>query len=253
MNLRPWIIEITTTCLVFSVISYGLGLAVKKEKMWSQTAAGFLFLGFGGITLALLLRGMSGDWTPWANPYGSYLLLSWMILLACWGGTRQMRTVLPGIMAAMIGGFLLAYMQWLEDERGPWVPALGSYWFHIHGVLKIASQATLVSSFISGILHVASKRGIWPEAVVNTDQWALITYKTMAVGFILLTLSMAAGVVWAYETTESYLGLGRREDWILVAWGIYAVYFHWTVRRKCGFNEAVWPAMMGFCCLAVSL
>jgi cytochrome c-type biogenesis protein CcsB len=64
-----------------------------------------------------------------------------------------------------------------------------------------------------------------------------LIYKSVLLGFILLTLGIFTGSVWAHYAWGSYWSWDPKETWSLITWLIYAVLLHgryvqgWRGRR----------------------
>lgn len=82
-----------------------------------------------------------------------------------------------------------------------------------------------------------------------------ISYRTIGLGFPLLTVGIIAGAVWANEAWGSYWSWDPKETWALIVWLVFAAYLHaritrgWQGRRpallaSAGF-VAVWVCYLG--------
>lgn len=82
-----------------------------------------------------------------------------------------------------------------------------------------------------------------------------LSYRTLGVGFPLLTIGILSGAVWANEAWGSYWSWDPKETWAFITWLIYAIYFHiritkgWTGQRPAviasiGF-VTVWVCYLG--------
>lgn len=57
----------------------------------------------------------------------------------------------------------------------------------------------------------------------SLDNWS---YRTIGIGFPLLTMGIISGAVWANEAWGSYWSWDPKETWALITWLIFAVYLH---------------------------
>jgi cytochrome c-type biogenesis protein CcsB len=51
-------------------------------------------------------------------------------------------------------------------------------------------------------------------------------YSIVAAGFVMLSLSIVLGAIWAEQAWGSYWSWDPKEVWALVTWIIYAIYLH---------------------------
>jgi cytochrome c-type biogenesis protein CcsB len=85
-----------------------------------------------------------------------------------------------------------------------------------------------------------------------------ISYRTIGIGFCLLTLGILSGAVWANETWGSYWSWDPKETWALITWLTFAVYLHMRFLRGWSGIKPAWIASIGFvliwvCYLGVNL
>ena len=86
----------------------------------------------------------------------------------------------------------------------------------------------------------------------NIDNWS---YRTISLGFPLLTIGIIAGAVWANEAWGSYWSWDPKETWALITWLVFAIYLHsrllkgWQGKQTailgtCGFF-VIWICYLG--------
>jgi len=56
-------------------------------------------------------------------------------------------------------------------------------------------------------------------------------YKIVVFGFVMLTLTIVIGAIWAEQAWGTYWSWDPKETWALITWIIYALYLH-LYRRK---------------------
>lgn len=59
--------------------------------------------------------------------------------------------------------------------------------------------------------------------LITLDNWS---YRTISLGFPLLTIGIIAGAVWANEAWGSYWSWDPKETWALITWLVFAAYLH---------------------------
>ena len=57
----------------------------------------------------------------------------------------------------------------------------------------------------------------------SLDSWS---YRTIGLGFPLLTMGIISGAVWANEAWGSYWSWDPKETWALITWLTFAIYLH---------------------------
>ena len=96
----------------------------------------------------------------------------------------------------------------------PLVPALKSNWLLMHVSVMIFSYFALMVGSLGVLVDFGN------EKISTTG------YKTIGTGYVLLTLGIIAGAVWANEAWGSYWSWDPKETWALVTWLVYATYLH---------------------------
>nr|YP_009927511.1 cytochrome c biogenesis protein [Viola ulleungdoensis]QFP99143.1 cytochrome c biogenesis protein [Viola ulleungdoensis] len=93
------------------------------------------------------------------------------------------------------------------------------------------------------------------QLIQQLDHWG---YRILSIGFILLTIGILSGAVWANEAWGSYWSWDPKETWAFITWTIFAIYFHTRTNKNFkGLNSAI-IASIGFviiwiCYLGVNL
>ncbi|MFM7547971.1 MAG: c-type cytochrome biogenesis protein CcsB [Cyanobacteriota bacterium] len=58
-----------------------------------------------------------------------------------------------------------------------------------------------------------------------------LSYRTITVGFLLLSVGLVSGAVWANEAWGSWWSWDPKETWALICWLVYAAYLHTRLIR----------------------
>lgn len=162
---------------------------------------------------------------PLSNYYESLIFFSWSISLFV--VFMKKRSSYPVITFAANGISLLimAYASLSPAiERGiqPLIPALQSNWLHIHVITCFLGYAAFVISFICGGLYFIGPARFVPSRE-NLDD---VNYRSIIIGFSMLTSGILTGAVWAHYAWGSYWSWDPKETWSLITWIIYALILH---------------------------
>ncbi|NKB75226.1 MAG: c-type cytochrome biogenesis protein CcsB, partial [Synechococcus sp. s2_metabat2_7] len=155
------------------------------------------------------------------------------------------------------------------QEASPLVPALRSSWLVMHvSVIMVSYAALLVGSLLSVAVLVTDRghalelrsssigSGGYRRAALATPLGSVgdtegpmssvelssvqftrnerldsLSYRTITVGFLLLTVGIISGAVWANEAWGSYWSWDPKETWALICWLVYAAYLHTRLSR----------------------
>ncbi len=117
---------------------------------------------------------------------------------------------------------------------------------------SLAASPFILAGLVGGIfvsllyLLLLWRRSEIERMLPNAEELDLITYRTIAVAFPLLTLMIAAGAYWANRTWGSYWSWDPKETWAAITWLVYAGYLHMRVTRGWRGRRAAYFAILGF-------
>lgn len=95
----------------------------------------------------------------------------------------------------------------------------------------------------------------YSQISINLDN---LSYRTLGLGFPLLTIGILSGAVWANEAWGSYWSWDPKETWAFITWLIYAIYLHTRITKGWQGTKPALIASIGFivvwiCYLGVNL
>lgn len=229
------ILGLTTLLDVALVLMFLLYLITKKEGAL-KAARTVLYATFGVHTAGLLVRWwesyrMGTPHVPLTNLYESLIFYAWCLLLI----QIVMRKSLPPLLSLCLSAvalFSMGYSSLWPSTIEPLVPALQSNWLHIHVLTCFIAYAAFAISFFCGIFYFVDSRFLPPKSTLEE-----INYRSVMVGFPMLSAGILTGAVWASFAWGSYWSWDPKETWSLITWIVYAIFLHtrfakgWTGKR----------------------
>ncbi len=108
--------------------------------------------------------------------------------------------------------------------------------------------AGLISGIFASLLYLMLywRRADLERLLPNAEALDRLTYRTICLGFPLLTLMIAAGAYWANRTWGSYWSWDPKETWAAITWLVYAGYLHMRITRGWRGRRAAYFAILGF-------
>jgi cytochrome c-type biogenesis protein CcsB len=108
------------------------------------------------------------------------------------------------------------------------------------------------------LTEIATLPTLSPQRLNLADILDNISYRTIGLGFPLLTIGIIAGAVWANEAWGSYWSWDPKETWALITWLLFAAYLHARITRGWQGRKPAILAASGFivvwvCYLGVNL
>ncbi len=215
------------------------------------------------LTAQLTLRWWDSGHFPISNLYESLCFLAWACTLTQLLVEQTWASPLVPAAATPMGLGCLAFASFALPDRlqeaSPLVPALRSSWLVMHvSVIMVSYAALLVGSLLSvavlftdrgqdlqlrsssigsGGYRQAKLAGEAGELRLSSvsigvsEQLDSLSYRTITVGFLLLSVGLVSGAVWANEAWGSWWSWDPKETWALICWLVYAAYLHSRLSR----------------------
>ena len=222
------------------VLSFG-GTVFHQKKL--QAISMYLFLaGFAAETAYLVIRGVIAHRLPLSNQFEFASAFSWAIgaLLVFIYYRMKVEWIGPAGIAATF--LILSYAALLPREITDLMPALRSYWFGFHIGSAALSYAAFMLAGGIGIRYILlSKKNADEDSMEQMDYFI---YRLIALGELLLTITIISGAIWAEEAWSAFWTWDPKEVWALITWIIYAVYLHLRINRHRRGTFLAWFAVI---------
>ena len=235
------------------------------------------------LTSQLVLRWWESGHFPISNLYESLCFLAWACTLTQLLVERSWPSPIVAAAVTPMGLGCIAFASFaLPDQlqtSAPLVPALRSSWLVMHvSVIMVSYAALLVGSLLSLAVLVTDRGealelrsssigsggfrqsvGVGNDGVLQlqsiqlstTEQLDSLSYRTITVGFLMLTVGIVSGAVWANEAWGSYWSWDPKETWALICWLVYAAYLHTRLSRGWQGRRPALVAVAGLVVIAV--
>ena len=227
-----------TTLFGISLCLYGAALLCQLAGTLGRKE-GVKKLAWGVFVLALLAhlgyfiwRGLVAQRLPLSSQFefscGFALGVSLVLLVA------RTRVNADWIAAAGMAAvtLLMVYASRQKMEINELMPALRSFWFNFHiGAAVFSYAAFLVAGCVSLRYVLQHRRGESADSF-RMKRLEYMSYRLVALGFLLLTAVIVIGAVWAEAAWSAYWTWDPKEVWALITWIIYAIYLHIRLRKQ---------------------
>jgi cytochrome c-type biogenesis protein CcsB len=92
----------------------------------------------------------------------------------------------------------------------------------------------------------------------SSEELDSLSYRTITVGFLLLSVGLVSGAVWANEAWGSWWSWDPKETWAFITWLVYAAYLHTRLvrgwqGRKPAFVASAGLVVLSICYIGVNL
>ena len=65
----------------------------------------------------------------------------------------------------------------------------------------------------------------------HSEELDTLSYRAILVGFVLLTLGLITGAIWANEAWGTWWSWDPKETWAFISWLFYAAYLHMRISK----------------------
>lgn len=243
---------------LISFLGYLLWAASQKKNMGVLSTV-LLVLGWLIHTVGLVIRWLETHETgygyvPLSNMYESLIFFSWTIVLIYLILEFKYQQKIIGVFVtplAFLAIAIISIIPSISPKITPLMPALQSNWLTIHVTTCFFGYAAFAVSFgISILFLIQDQKGgstkgkvRWLPSLRILDE---INYKSIVIGFPMLSLGIITGAAWANYAWGSYWSWDPKETWSLITWFIYAAFLHARITRDWRGRKAAILSIIGF-------
>jgi cytochrome c-type biogenesis protein CcsB len=210
------------------------------------------------LNLSLIVgRWIEADRAPFKSLFESLVFLSFTMGAVYLVMERLYRTRVFGTLAAVgsFGSLAYAVTKW-DAEIVKLPPALQSGWFIPHVVVYFIGYGALFFATAVAVVQLLASRYPFFRRLLEVKAGTVlsgkpldlerVSYDAIRFGFVLLTVGLLVGSVWAKSAWGDYWVWDPKENWSLVTWLVYGAHLH--LRRVKGWrgNKGAWLAIAGF-------
>jgi len=213
------------------------------------------------LALQLTTRWIISTHFPISNLFESLCFLAWGLILCQLLLEREYETPVISAFSTPLVLIVLGFACFVlpEDLKASsnLVPALRSSWLVMHvSVVMLSYSALIIGSCLSAsVLLIDSNQslqirsnavGIGGFKILNKnandermkpfnfshlEKIDTLSYRSILIGFVLLTLGLVSGAVWANEAWGTWWSWDPKETWALISWLFYASYLHMRISK----------------------
>lgn len=193
IQVSDWLLDVAFILYVISSIVFVVSLTGKNwagrdpkqhEARFGRIAYLIAVVGFLAQTGYIALRWIAGGHSPTSNMFEFMSFFDYCIILAYLIIYRIYRLNVIGAFVLPLGVIMLAYSYVFPKEVTPLIPALQSYWLHIHVTTAALGEGILAVGFAAGLMYLV--RTIPQDVASRSTRWleVVLAVVLMLVGFI---------------------------------------------------------------------
>jgi cytochrome c-type biogenesis protein CcsB len=220
----------------------------------SALAAGAILHAFD-----MVARGIAAGNIPVANFPQALSFLAWVTALAGLIMIVRLRIAVIGALVAPSVLIALGASEAMAGGAGALPRTLNSLWLPVHVMLAFVGEALFVLAATVSLLYLFQESRLKSHRLLLSGHGAIpslekldrINYRLLGWGFLLLTLAILSGALWARHTWGRFWSWEPRESWSLVTWILYAALLEsrltvgWRGRRAATLTIVVFAVLVG--------
>jgi cytochrome c-type biogenesis protein CcsB len=250
------------TFIYFASFIFYLGRTITGRDFWGRLATGAAWAGLAVQLTAFLLRWKASydlgiGHIPLANLYESMVFFAGAIVFLYLILERRNLQKTIGTFVMPVAFLAMAYASiapGMNSAIQPLIPALQSNWLTTHVVSCFLSYAGFAIAFGCGLIFFVKKIAGgdtpppdgWAKRLPSFDNLDNLIYQSTVLGFVLLTVGIMTGSVWAHYAWGSYWSWDPKETWSLITWLIYAIMLHARLVRGWQGQRMAFLTIIGF-------
>jgi cytochrome c-type biogenesis protein CcsB len=255
-----------TYWLILALACYALsaaGFATERagRNGWLSRSASVLLGGGAALqTGDLLMRGLQAGNVPVTNFGQALIFLAWLTAIAGLIVIVRLRMPVIGIYVGPIVMVVLAVgAATIQTARLAMPQSLRSAWLPVHVTFALLGYALFVLAAIVSLVYLVyerrlkAKRPLLPtdERTPSLEKLDRISYRLLGWGFLMLSLAIVTGAIWADAIWGHFWSWDPAETWTLLIWFLYAGLLEsrltvgWRGRRAATLTIAVFTVLVG--------
>ena len=260
--LNSVILSYVTFIYFFAFLFYLLMMVVGRQ-IFGRIASIITLIGFIGNTVGIVLRWIESyrlevGHAPLSNLYESLIFFSWAIILLYVLMEWRIKNRSIGTFVTPLAFLALAYASFSDSVRDsiqPLVPALQSNWLTAHVITCFFGYAAFAVSFGIGLMYLFKRldtpesSNIFLKIIPDSEILDELNYQMLVIGFLMLTLGIITGSVWANSAWGSYWSWDPKETWSLITWFVYAAMLHSRMISGWRGKKLAIFSIIGFVCV----
>ncbi|RLC28349.1 MAG: c-type cytochrome biogenesis protein CcsB [Deltaproteobacteria bacterium] len=260
--LNTIILSYVTFIYFAAFMCYLLMMVMGKDlpgRVATWLSAGGLLIHSAGITLRWVTSHRLGiGHAPFSNLYESLIFFGWAIMLLYLIMEWRTRNRSLGAFVTPLAFLAMAYASYapdINDRIQPLIPALKSNWLIAHVITCFFGYAAFGLSFGLSIMYLLKRldrgegKNIFLRLIPGKGILDELNYQMVVIGFLMLTLGIITGAVWAHSAWGSYWSWDPKETWSLITWFIYASVLHSRLVRGWQGKKIAILCFIGFSCV----
>jgi cytochrome c-type biogenesis protein CcsB len=245
-----------------ALLGYGVSLIFffllffSPKSVFPRLATTTLLASFTLHTIALITQWITTFHFPILDIKESLSFVAWFIVLIYFCLYYRFRMPILGTFFVPLVVVLMLIGRVVPKLATPPKPIFKTFWLYFHISTSLLGDTLLAVAFCAGIMYLLQERQIKQKKLKGIfirfpSLFFLDTlnYHALVVGFVLLTLGLLSGALYAQWVKGRFWNWDPKEIWSLITWLVYAILIHQRLMLGWRGRQAAWFSIIGFCFL----
>ena len=245
---------------------YSIGLlhsvltVLSKKYTFFRPSLVAVVAGFACHTMAIVIRAGELNYMPLTQRYDAFSFFAAVAMLGYLIAYVRYRIVSLSVFVFPVVFLLTFIANVAYDPSASTIPAaIQNNWIYIHTPLIFLGYAALSITFAGSIMYLIQEHGLksknrtglydrLPALEVCDD----LSYRSLAIGFPLITLGIISGALWAQLEWGQFWGTDLKIVLSLFTWLIYLALIYYRLITGWRGKRAAYLAIAGFISVLIS-
>ncbi len=224
--------------------------ALNKKQTFFRPALWAVLAGFVCHVASILLRALEVQYLPLTQRYEAFSFFGALAALGFIIAYHKYRIALLSVFVFPLIFIMTFIANLFYDPTRSIPPVLRSNWIYIHTPFVFLGYAALFIAFSAAIMYLIQERELKSKHPMRFRLPSLevcdeLAYKSLAIGFPLITLGIISGALWA----QASAGQWARDSKVLfsfLTWFVYLLLIHYRLIAGWRGKKAAYLAIVGF-------
>ena len=226
--------------------------AIRKKQTLFRPALVAVSIGFALHTASIVLRAMDVHYLPLTQQYEAFSFFGALATLSFLIAHAKYRIAPLSVFAFPLIFVMTFVANLFYDPSASIPPVLRSNWLYIHLPSAFLGYAALFIAFAAAIMYLIQEHALKSKHPVRFYNWLPsldvcddLAYRSLAIGFPLITLGIITGALWAQGTGVVW-ARDAKVVFSFLTWLVYLLLIFYRLIAGWRGRKAAYLSIVGF-------
>ena len=226
--------------------------ALNKKQTLFRPALAAVVAGFVSHAVSIVMHAMEVRYLPITQQYEAFSFFGALAALGFLIAYAKYRIAPLSVFAFPLIFIMTFVANMFYDPSSSIPPALSSNWLYIHTPLIFLGYAALFIAFAAAIMYLIQEHALKSKHPVRFYNWLPsldicddLAYRSLAIGFPLMTLGIITGALWAQSAPGRFWATDATVLFSFLTWLVYLLLIFYRLTGWRG-RKAAYLSIVGF-------